>query len=223
MDYNIIPQFHQFIGPCNIAIIGPTLAGKSSLIFKILQMTDVLFSESSIPQEVLYCYGGYQPLYDDMVHTLPNVTFHEGLPSQAEIQRFADGRKPKLLIMDDLAMRVTESVDILTLVTQHMHHKLVSSIIVSQNLYMPGKYARTISLNMQYIVLFRNLRDIAQIGFLGRQLFSGHKRLLEAYRDATEEQNGYLLIDLSPRSDDKFRLRTKILTGVEYCVVYYPR
>ena len=82
MDYNISPQFDQFIAPCTISIIGPTFAGKSLLLFKILQMVDVLFSESSIPQEVLYCYGVYQPLYDGVEHTRLSVTFHEGLPTQ---------------------------------------------------------------------------------------------------------------------------------------------
>ena len=90
--------------------------------------------------------------------------------------------------------------------------------------HSPGKYARTIALNVQYMILFRNFRDGSQVDYLGRQLFPGEgKRLLEAYNDATSEKNGYILIDLSPSHfDDALRLRTNFLPN-EYSIVYIPR
>ena len=62
------------------------------------------------------------------------------------------------------------------------------------------------------------------ISYLGRQIFAGQNRLIEAYKDATRIRNGYLMIDLSPRQvDDSLRLRTNIITGAEYCTIYLPR
>ena len=217
-----VDNFSQFMGPCNIAVVGPTLAGKSRLIFKILSRLSVLFTTDNVPKEVLYCYGVYQPLYTEMADEIPNFTLHEGLPTRNEILQFADGHQDRILVMDDLANKLVQSESILELVTQHMHHRRLSTIIVTQNLYMQGKYARTISLNLQYIILFKNLRDTTQVSFLGRQLFVGHNRLIEAYHDATKEKNGYILIDLSPQQvDDNLRLRSHIVDGL--CIIYYPR
>jgi hypothetical protein len=36
------------------------------------------------------------------------------------------------------------------------------------------------------------------------------KYLIEAYKDATEKAYSYLLIDLRPQTEDKYRLRAKI-------------
>jgi hypothetical protein len=43
------------------------------------------------PKKIMYCYGVYQALFDDMERTLPQFTLHQGLPSQTVIDEFADG------------------------------------------------------------------------------------------------------------------------------------
>lgn len=85
---------------------------------------------------------------------------------------------------------------------------------MTQNLFQRGSRSRTIALNTYYLVLMKNVRDASQIAFLGRQLFPGHSNfLLEAYADATKSPYGYLLVDTSPHSEDKYRLRTHIFPG----------
>ena len=72
-----------------------------------------------------------------------------------------------------------------------------------QNLFHQGKYARDISLNTHYFILFRNPRDKNQIKILGNQL--GIKEKLEkAYNMATERPYSYLMVDLSPQSDSQY-------------------
>lgn len=53
--------------------------------------------------------------------------------------------------------------------------KNISCIFISQNLFQPGKYARTISLNCTNFVLFRNPRERQIIQFASRNdtLFYG--------------------------------------------------
>ena len=73
------------------------------------------------------------------------------------------------------------------------------------------------------MILFENLRDASQIGYLARQLFPGRTGVLrEAYQHATGEPYGYLVIDSSPNADPKYRLRTKVFPN-EDPIVYVPQ
>ena len=70
---------------------------------------------------------------------------------------------------------------------------------------------RTISLNSHYIILMKGIRNIQQIEYLGRQIYgSKAKSLVNIFKHATERPYSYLVIDLHPSSNDKYRLRTRI-------------
>ena len=93
----------------------------------------------------------------------------------------------------------------------------------TQNLLYKSKQTRTMSLNAHYIVLFKNPRDAMQISTLGRQMYPGqNKFLVEAFKNATEKPFGYLLLDLKPDTDEKYRVRTNIFPD-ERQYVYIPR
>ena len=99
--------------------------------------------------------------------------------------------------------------------TKISHHRSVSVLYLSQNLFFSGKQNRTISLNTHYMVLFRNPRDASQISVLGKQMYPNKSKILvEAFRDATSSPYGYLLMDMRPDLEDKFRLRTGIFPGI---------
>ena len=94
---------------------------------------------------------------------------------------------------------------------------------LTQNLFDKNKYARTISLNAHYLVLFKNPRDVTQFATLARQMYpNSSKFAIEAYRDATSVLFGYLLVDLKPDQDERCRLRTNIFPG-ERQYVYVKR
>ena len=79
----------------------------------------------------------------------------------------------------------------------------------------PGeKHARTIALNTWYMVLMKTLRDVSQVGILGRQLYPERgKALIKAYEDAVGSKKGYLIVDTSPPGDDWYRLRSRVFPG----------
>jgi len=82
---------------------------------------------------------------------------------------------------------------------------------------------RTISLNAQYIVLFKNPRDNSQFEHLARQLYPHTSRLaVEAYKNATTEPYGYLLVKLRSEQDEDLRLRTHIFPS-ERQIVYVSK
>ena len=95
--------------------------------------------------------------------------------------------------------------------TKISHHRNVSVLYLTQNLFPKNKHARTISLNSHYLVLFKNPRDAGQFAILARQMYpGGSKFAVEAFKDATEKPYGYLLVDLKPDTNESHRLRTDI-------------
>ena len=128
---------------------------------------------------MLYCYGVYQPLFDTMEKEVPNLTFHQGLPTQTDIEELTQDGQHHLVILDDLMAEVAASKTMQDLFCQYCHHRNVSVIYLTQNMFQQGKCARTIALNTYYLVLMRNLRAASQINHLGRQLYPGNANVLE--------------------------------------------
>lgn len=211
-----------FEGPSTFSISGATGSGKTTWLFKVLSEKEELFSPEP-PHSILYCYGVWQELFENMEKNIPNLSFHEGLPSEDNINDITKNNQHNIIILDDLMREVIKNTDMELLFTRGSHHKKLTVIYLNQNMFCQGKNARTISLNSHYIVLFRNLRDCSQIQKLGQQLYPGKGNLLvEAYKSCTQSPFGYLVIDLSPRSDEKYRLRTKIFQS-EDTIIFQPR
>ena len=112
--------------------------------------------------------------------------------------------------------RSTFLVLVLPLFTRGSHHRGISVLYLTQNLFPPGKLSHTISLNSHYLVIFRNPRDSKQM-FPGRTDY-----LMESFRDATSRPYGYLVIDCHQLTCENMRLRMNILPG-ERQVAYVER
>lgn len=198
--------------PCSsMCISGQTGSGKTTWLYRFLKHLPLMYSRDP-PTQILYCYGIYQPLFEDMERELPNFRAKHGLPTEEEIETYTADRQHKLIVIDDLMHEVIRTKEMELLFTQKTHHLSVSVILITQNLFPQGKHARTIALNTWYMVLMKNVRDTSQVGVLGRQLFPGKvKGFLEAYRDGLTE--GYFVVDLSPHADDRYRLRTRVFPG----------
>ena len=200
--------------PCSsICVSGQTGSGKTRWVYRFLTHIRNMYSRDP-PCQILYCYGIYQPLFDEMERTLKNFRSKQGLPSSEELEEFTADRHHKLIVIDDLIHRVVEDKEMELLFTLGTHHKCVSVILITQNLYPRGKHARTIALNTWYLVLMKNLRDVSQVGILGRQLYPGRvKGFIKAYEDALGSKQGYLIVDTSPHGDDQYRLRSRVFPG----------
>jgi hypothetical protein len=76
------------------------------------------------------------------------------------------------------------------LFTKGSHHRSISVILITQNLFHQGRYCRDISLNATYLVLLKNVRDKHQFAYLARQVFpeysdSLYKAYLGLHNDRT--------------------------------------
>ena len=100
-----------------------------------------------------------------------------------------------------------------TLFTKKSHHRNTSVLYLVQNLFPKNKESRTINLNSQYMVEFKNPRDASQMSHLARQMYTGRAKFVqEAFKDATSIPYGYLLVDLKQDTPEDMRLRTAIST-----------
>jgi hypothetical protein len=109
------------------------------------------------------------------------------------------------------------------LFTQGCHHRRLSILFITQNLFGQGRSARNIALNTWYLIVFKNVRDSSQLLTLDRQLFLGKSGVLvDAYRDVMTDPYAYVVIDIAPHSEDKYRLRTRVFPG-EDPIVCIPK
>lgn len=123
------------------------------------------------------------------------------------------------VVLDDLMLQVAQSQDCVHLFTVTSHHRNVTTIMLSQNLYPPGKYARTISLNCLNVILFKNYRDSRQIITFGSQILPGQNSFFKAAYESATRSN--LHVCLEPTQNKEYQLRTHILPGDEM-VNYQP-
>ena len=205
----------KFESPSTWIISGMTGSGKTTWLYKLLQCKDVMFKDP--PNKIIYCYSIWTKLFDSMEKDL-DIEFIQGVPDAEKIKAIYDG-KHHIICLDDLQQEVANSKEAEKLFTQLSHHNNLSIIYLNQNLFYQGKCARTLNLNTAYTVLLKNPRNTQQVALLGRQLGMGNV-LKEAYKDATGKPFGYLVIDLSPKSEECYRLRTNVFPDEPAVIVY---
>ena len=128
-------------------VAGPTGSGKTSFLKKLLELKNEKIYQC--PEKILWFYSQWQPLYA----TMKEVEFRQGLP---------DVKKLKSCLLES---------EVADLFTKGSHHKNISVIAVTQNVFHQSRFQRTISLNTHYMVLFKNPRDASQIQHLARQMY----------------------------------------------------
>ena len=164
------------------------------------------------PQRIIWCYGQWQPMYLEMIKTIPGIELNEGIPSDIDSGEFLDVSTRNLIVLDDLMTQSGEDKRIADLFTKESHHRNLSVIYIVQNIFQQGRETRNISLNAHYIVLFKSLRDKQQISVLARQVNPGHvQEFMKSYEEATKRPHGYLMLDLKPTTDDQHRLKSNVL------------
>ena len=118
-----------------------------------------------------------------------------------------------LLIFDDSCAGICNSKEFVDIATAGRHRGF-STIYIKHNLCHQSKLGSNVELQSTRIVLLKSPREVHQVATLNEQLGFG-SALVDWCRDATSVPFGHLLIDLSPRTDDRLRyctIKGKILS-----------
>ena len=122
------------------------------------------------------------------------------------------------LLFDNSCEEICNSKVFVDIATAGRHRGL-SKIYIKHNLFHQSKLGRDVDLQNTHIVLFKSPRDVMQVTTLSTQLGLGSE-LIDWYRDAISVPFGRLLIDFSPRTNDRLRFCTN--TGSIHSMFYIP-
>jgi hypothetical protein len=213
---NINPEDLKFRHPFNLIVSGGSGSGKTEWVTKLLSSRETMINSKM--EDILYCYG----VYDKKVLELEGLGIYtfQGLPNEEMLKSL---NKPALVVLDDLMIEAKEEyLDLLF--SRGSHHWNISLIFITQNLFT--KSIKTARNNAHYIVLLRNRAGELQVRNLGIQLFprKGEFRyFMEAYKNATETNFSYILIDLHSASNELLKLRTNIFPNEKPYIIYLPK
>ena len=214
----------RLIHPFSAIIGGPSNSGKTYFVKMIIDNMECVISKPI--ENIVYIYSCWQEVYDHML-AVRHINFIQGLPATLADDTLLPPEKNNLLIVDDLMSEGSQSDEMQCVFTKYVHHRNLSCLYLMQNIFCQGKTARSISLNTNYLILYKNVRDRSQIMYLARQMFPHQTNFfLDSYLDATSKPYGYLLIDYKSTTPDIARLRTDILQGLadaKGSIVYVPR
>ena len=194
-----------FEHPTSIIIAGPSRSGKTCFLIRALKHSLI----QPIPTRILWFYKEWQKAYEELKKSSLNIEFHEGI--ETALLKSVSRNETNMVIIDDLMSTATDSKAVSKIFTQEAHHRNVTVVLLIQNLFCRGKEMRNISLNAHYFVLYKNPRDKSQIRYLSQQIYPDNQRfLVNVFTHATEQPHSYLIIDLHPDTEERFRVLTKI-------------
>ena len=139
-----------------------------------------------------------------------------GIPDYLNSPQFINPGKQNLIIFDDLMTEAKCDQRIADLFTKGSHHRNISIVYLTQNVFPQGKAFRDIALNTQYLVLFNNPIDRQQVATLARRIYSSTSAMfMKRFEEATSRPYGYLVIDLKSSTSEQDRLQTDIFESTD--------
>lgn len=197
-----------------MVIAGPSGCGKSTFVNCLLNHLDIVHVKF---EKIFWCNPEVNALPTNLNH-IKNLKFLDYIPNNFNNEK----NRPILIVLDDILTEMDSNAEqsICELFTKGSHHRNISVILITQNIFSKGRYTRTCSLNATYIVFFKNPRDKTQFNYLARQIYpENFKALQNLYKRITQIGHSYLFIDLSQGINDLLRFRTNIFNK-EYSTCY---
>ena len=141
----------KFHSPTSIAIYAPPYSGKSTLTRKILVHGEELFTTP--PFFTVYCYKEWLPMFDEMKHSVKGLILHQGVPSQEQIEQWAQG-KHFILVLDDLQQACEKDREVAEMFTLGSHHLNITLIYLCHYIFSKGCFSRLIMIFLSCCMYF---------------------------------------------------------------------
>lgn len=188
--------------PFSMGIFGSRGSGKTQFAKQLLQ-SDLIAPPI---KKVLWVYKSWQVEQEELMRgNRFSIEFVDEIPA-LPTERSEEGT---LIVIDDCMNEVGTSAVVEALFTRGRHLN-VSVVYLAQNLFHQAKRMRNIALNMDYVVIFKNVRDESQIRRYAQQTSWGVDFFMNAYRSATDQPYGHLFLDYTPKAAESLRVRGNI-------------
>ena len=145
----------MFRTPLSIVVAGPSGCGKTHFVSRLLEEPGRYFQQGP-PRALHYCYGAWQPGFEPLKKR--GIHFHKGFPQTTDLDTWYPP-EGGVLILDDLMEEGGNDKRVLDLFTKYSHHRHITVLYLCQDLFPPGKYAKTKYRNAHYVVAFKNPRE----------------------------------------------------------------
>ena len=136
-----------FQHPFSMMVTGPSGSGTTEWTRKLL-LTSLIHPP---PELIFWCFGQWQPLYEDLQKRIPWIEFVHSIPDYLNSPQFINPGKRNLIIFDDLMTEAKCDQRIVDHFTKGSHHRNISIVYLTQNVFPHGKACRDIALNTQYL------------------------------------------------------------------------
>ena len=183
--------------PFRLIVAGASGCGKTEFVKKLVNKN---FFETKF-NKIVYIYPDY--LNDIPAEFKRNVDYISGLPKQ---HYFASLPANTLVVIDDMMIESSKSEEMVKLFSVTARKRNISLILMTQNLYHPGKHFRNIRLNASGVVLFKffagvdvNHRFLRDVG-LAKTV---SPLMLEKIYS---KQYAYIFVDLHPNRQSEFAI-----------------
>lgn len=205
--------FQILKAPSTIILAGSSGAGKTYWVRDFL-LNLKHFSSVRKFHKILWCTDDVSSIPQEIRHM---VIPHKGIPDFKN-----KGKKPMLIIIDDLMSDGGYSDNVQRCFTKYSHHRNISCILITQNIFYKAKNARDLSINAKIIVIFKTPRDVTQFNRLASQMRPGNSRTLnQAYMEATKKPFSHFIIDYNQTTDDSHRFKSNIFEHPGgFCTVF---
>ena len=167
-----------------LIVAGPSICGKSTFVIRLFEFREQL---CDVFKNLVWCHSeNNAPLH------LKKFSFVKGVWVIENPQNI-----PILIVSDDL-MDSAYNTKGSKLFTKGSHHRNISFVLITQNLFHQGSSSRDVSLNSKYIVVFKNPRAKTQIVHLTGHVYTENiPSFLKTYLEACKETHSYLFLDLT--------------------------
>ena len=147
-------------------------------------------------KEYLMVFWTWQSLYEDLQKRIPRIEFICCIPDYLNNYQFINPEKMVPKYFDDLMTEAKCDQRIADLFTQGSHHRNISIVYLTQNVFPQGKVCRDITLNTQYLVLLNNKIGSHQVATLARRIYpSTSAAFIRKFEDYMAQPYGCLIVD----------------------------
>ncbi len=204
----------SFHNPSSMILSASSQSGKTYWIYQFLKHGKKMLETPEALNNVIFYYDTWQDLYTKMTEENLVTEWIQGIFNIEDLkERTRDNIHSggSVVIIDDLMDKLPPSLsELFTVVT---HHNKLFTIVTLQNAFPQGRpWIRTASLNAQYNVFFKQVRDKTQILHFLRQFAPNvdYKWTYQVCKDVLHKPYSYLLFDSHQKCNENIRIRSNV-------------